>query len=212
MNKEYNLTRTRRLNLILNALRDIGRLIATQNDKQALINGICNILVEKRGYYNAWIGLLDDRESLIMTAQAGVGEKFADMRRQIEKKQFTRCIRKTLASADVYAVLDPVVECSDCILADYYYRRGAMAVRLTHDNKNYGFMVLSMSKELSLDTTEKDIVKEISDDVAFGLYRFDLEASQKESNKQFETLIANSLNCISIIQDDTIVYQNPGLR
>ena len=212
MSQKDKLDKTRRLNLILNALRDIGKLIVTQKDRQTLLDGICNILVEKRGYYNAWICLLDDENNLIMAAQAGVGDKFEQMRSQIEKKQFAECILKTMESPEVYAVVDPVVECTQCILAENYFGRGAMAVRLTYDNKNYGFLVLSMAKELSLDTTEKNIVKEIADDVAFGLNRLDLEADQEESKKRFETLIANSLNCISIIQDNRIVYQNPGLR
>ena len=212
MSQKDKLDKTRRLNLILNALRDIGKLIVTQKDRQTLLDGICNILVEKRGYYNAWICLLDDENNLIMAAQAGVGDKFKQMRSQIEKKQFAACILKTMESAEVFSVVDPVVECTDCILAKNYYGRGAMAVRLTYDNKNYGFLVLSMAKELSLDATENNIVKEIADDVAFGLNRLDLEADQAESNKRFETLIANSLNCISIIQNNRIVYQNPGLR
>ena len=212
MNDAHDLTQIKRLNLILSALRDIGKLIVTQKDKQALIDGICSILVEKRGYFNAWIGLFDSNESLLMTAQAGVGEKFSRIRRQVENREFAMCIKKTLASDQVFSVVDPVVECTNCILAENYAGRGAMAVRLTNNDINYGFMVLSVPKDLSVDPTEKNIVKEIADDIAMGLYRFDLEVSQKESNKQFETLIANSLNCISIIRDDKIVYQNPGLR
>lgn len=212
MNKADDLNKTKRLNLILSALRDIGKLIVTEIDKQELINGICRILVEKRGYYNAWICLLNEEQSLEMTAQEGVGDKFDQMRTLIEQKEFARCIQKTFESCEVYSAVDPVVECADCILAQNYFGRGAMAVRLTYADRNFGFMVLSMPKELSLDPNEKKIVKEISDDVGFGLYRFDLEASQKESSRQFETLIANSLNCISIIRDDRIAYQNTGLR
>jgi signal transduction histidine kinase len=212
MNDAQNLTQSRRLNLILNALRDIGKLIVTQTDKQVLLNGICDILVEKRGYFNAWIGLLDADNTLLMTAHAGIGNKFSRMRDQIAEKQFPICVKKTLTTHRVFSVIDPVVGCRDCILAENYAGRGAMAVRLAHHDKSYGFMVLSVSKELSIDDNEKALVKEIADDIAFGLYRFDLETSQKESKKRFETLIANSLNCISIIQDHKIVYQNPGLR
>ncbi|MCF6249616.1 MAG: hypothetical protein L3J69_20000, partial [Desulfobacula sp.] len=93
-----------------------------------------------------------------------------------------------------------------------------MAVRLSYEKKNYGFMVLSIPQELSLDKTEKDIVKEIADDIAFGLYRIDLEEKRKVAKKvqegkiRFQTLIENSLNCISIIQNDIKVYRNPGSR
>ena len=158
MNDPQNLTQSKRLNLILNALRDIGKLIVTQTDRQELLNGICNILVEKRGYFNAWIGLLDEDNCLLMTAQAGVGKKFASMQKQIENKAFPVCIKQTLASNRVFSVIDPVVGCVDCILAENYAGRGAMAVRLTHGERNYGFMVLSVAKELSIDKNEKTLV------------------------------------------------------
>jgi len=118
-----------------------------------------------------------------------------------------------------FFVVDPVNECSECLLSKNYSGRGSMAVRLTHEKKNYGFMVLSIPRELAVDKTEKSIVKEISNDIAFGLYKIDLEEkrksakkAQQESKIRFKTLIENSLNCISIIQDNKKVYRNPGLR
>lgn len=219
MNDDYKIKKIQHLNLVLRAFRDVGRLLITQKDRQKLINGICNILVEKRGYYNTWIALLDDDGNVNMIAKSGFNNHFDQMRSKLENKDFTRCIQKTLESQDVFSVEDPVKECSKCLFSKDYSGRASMSVRLTHEKKNYGFMVLSIPRELSLDKTEKSIVKEIADDIAFGLYRIDLEEkrvlaekAQEKSNIRFKTLIENSLNCISIIQDDKKVYRNTGLR
>lgn len=219
MNDDFEIKKIKRLNLVLRAFRDIGRLLVTQDDKQKLIDGICRILVEKRGYYNAWIGLMDEEGSVRMIAQEGFNNHFDPMRRLLMEKQFTRCIQKTLESKDVFSVADPVKECPDCMLSKNYSGRGSLAVRLSHEGKNYGFLVLSIPQALNQDETEKCIVKEISDDIALGIYRIDLEEKRKtaerekeESNKRFQTLIDNALNCISIIQNDKKVYMNPGLR
>lgn len=219
MNNDYEIKKIKHLNLVLRAFRDVGRLLITQNDKQKLINGICSILVEKRGYYNAWIGLLDQEQNVTMIAESGFNSSFDKMRSKLKKKEFARCIQKTLESKNVFSVSDPVKECSECVFSKNYSSRGSMAVRLTHEGKNYGFMVLSIPQELSQDKTEKSIVKEISDDIAFGLYRIDLEEKRKiaekeqeESKIRFKTLIENSLNCIAIIQNDKKVYKNAGLR
>lgn len=219
MNTDFEIKKIKRLNLVLRAFRDVGRLLVTQNDKQKLINGICSILVKQRGYYNAWIGLMDEEKNIQMIAQSGFNDHFHQMHNHLKKKDFTRCIEKTLESEDVFSVTDPVQECTECLFSKNYAGRGSMAVRLTYENKNYGFMVLSIPRELTLDTTEKSIVKEISDDIAFGLYRIDLEESrtnaqkaQEKSKIRFETLIENSLNYISILQNDRDVYRNPGLR
>ncbi|MBU2456192.1 MAG: hypothetical protein KJ668_23020, partial [Proteobacteria bacterium] len=130
MENDHEIEKIKRLNLVLRAFRDVGRLLVTQNDKQKLINGICNILVDKRGYYNAWIGLLDEDKNVRMIAQSGFDNYFDKMRTQLKKRQFIRCIQKTLESEDVFSVADPVKECPECMLSKKYSGRGSMAVRL----------------------------------------------------------------------------------
>ncbi len=219
MDNDHEIKKIKRLNLILRAFRDVGRLLVTQNDKQKLIDGICSILVDKRGYYNAWIGLLDENRNADMIAQSGFGNFFDKIRPKLENKEFTRCIKKTFESENVFSVSDPVKECSECLFSKKYSGRGSMAVRLSHEKKNFGFMVLSIPQELSKDITEKSIVKEIANDIASGLYRIDLEEKRKiaekeqEDNKiRFQTLIESSLNYISIIQNDKEVYGNANLK
>jgi signal transduction histidine kinase len=208
-----------RLNLILNAFRDVGRLLVSENDRGKLIQGICEILVDRRGYYNAWIGLFDGEKNVKLVADSGFNSRFRVMAAHLENNEFVRCIQKTMASDKVFAVLDPVKECRDCVLAQNYTDRGALAVQLAYEKINYGFMVLSTPRKLAMDEKEKSIIKELADDIGVGLYRLDLENKRKKAEEdtqrsriRFKTLIENSLNSISIIQNDAIVYKNPGLR
>ncbi len=76
-----------------------------------------------------------------------------------------------------------------------------------------------MPRTLAMDETEIIIIKEVANDIALGLYRLDLEKKRaraeratRKSQIRFKTLIENSLNFISIIQNHSIVYKNPGLR
>ena len=207
------------LNLVLMTIRDVGRLLITENDREKLIKGICDILVEKRGYYNAWISLFGNDKKIDLIADSGIEVPFDSIKKNIKHQQFTRCVEHTLFSKNVFVVNDPVKECTQCVLSKKYFNRSALAVRLEYEDKNYGFMVVSIPKELASDNNEKNIVKEISDDIAFGLYRLDLEERRKfteqdleQSRIRFETLIENSLNSISIIQNHKIVYENPGIR
>ncbi|MCP4163039.1 MAG: GHKL domain-containing protein [Deltaproteobacteria bacterium] len=154
-----------------------------------------------------------------MVAHAGFNGGFEEMYKLLDSGDFTRCIKHTLKTQEVFSAQDPVKECKKCILSRYYAGRGSIAVRISHEKRNYGFLILSIPQELSTDDTEKDIVKEIADDIAFGLSRIDLELKreeaekkQKESQFRFKTLIENSLNFITIIQNDEIVYRNYGLR
>ncbi|MCF8093172.1 MAG: GHKL domain-containing protein [Desulfotignum sp.] len=219
MQTDARLEKIERLNLVLTTIRDVGRLLVSQRDKGELVQGICDILVGQRGYYNAWIGLTDVEGTVFLVADAGFAGRFDKVRKEVLGQNFTRCIKKTLASDQVVVVLDPVKECTDCLLALEYADRGGLAVRLVHDQTDFGFMVLSIPKHLAADATEKHIVKEMADDIAAALYRLDLEEKQRKaeqatrkSRARFKTLIENSLNYISIIQNNEIVYQKPGLR
>ncbi len=219
MGKELDIEKIERLNLVLNAIREVGRLLVSENDPERLIKGICDILVETRGYYNAWIGLFDEDRKIGRIADSGFDSRFDRMKERLEQQRFTRCIRAVLKTGQVFAVADPVVECTDCILAENYVDRGAIAVALVHENQQYGFMVLSTPKRLAMDDMEKNIIKEVADDIAVGLYRMDLEAKRirdrqdrERSQARFKILIENSLNHISIIQNDEIVYRSHGLR
>ena len=217
MEKGLKIKKTERLNLVLRTIRDVGRLLISENDREKFIKGICNILVEKRGYYNAWIGLFGYDKCVEFVADSGFEFQFKSIKKKIINQEFTRCIEHTLFSETVFSANDPVKECSECILSQNYSNRGALAVRLEYQEKNYGFMVVSVPKGLASDDIEKTILKEISDDIAFSLYRLDLEEKRKRTEKdlkqsqiRFKTLIENSLNCISILQNNKIVYKNPG--
>ncbi|MCF6247890.1 MAG: ATP-binding protein [Desulfobacula sp.] len=219
MKNESIIKRTERLNLLLKSTRKVGRLLVKENDKENLIAGICKILVDQRGYYNAWIGLMNSDGKMELLCDSGFNSQFRLMADKITQGEFTRCIQHSLNSGDVLSINDPVQECPDCVLSQNYTGRGAMSVSLVYEEKTYGFMVLSIPKQLADDQTEKDIVKEIADDIAFGLYRLELEEKRKQSKidiqqsqERFKALIENSLNCISIIQDNSIIYENSGLR
>lgn len=219
MEKNVKIEKIERLNLVLATIRDVGRLLVSENHKERLIQGICDILVDKRGYYNAWIGLFDLEKNVTLVADSGFALPFDRVKEGLEKNEFPRCIQQTLSSDQVFAVLDPVKECHECMLSENYTGRGALAVQLSYEGVNYGFMVLSIPKKLAMDEIEKNIIKEVADDIAVSLYRLDLEERRKKAEKatqrsrlRFKTLIENSLNYISIIQDHAIVYKNPGLR
>ena len=79
MEKNRKIEKIERLNLILNAFRDVGRLLVSENDRGKLIKGICDILVVRRGYYNAWIGLFDG-ENKVVLADSGVNPRFESMK------------------------------------------------------------------------------------------------------------------------------------
>jgi hypothetical protein len=103
-----------RLNLVLRTLKKVNQLLVRESDRQKLLQGICNILIENRGYFNAWIALLGEANELITIAEAGLGDEFLPMADRLKQGELVQCARKAISQTEVVLTKDPVSTCTDC--------------------------------------------------------------------------------------------------
>ena len=127
--------RLQRLNLVLRTIHRVDQVILEERYRERLIEGICKSLVKMRGYYNAWVALLDRSGKFNIFAQAGLGKKFLPMAKQLELEGATKCGRKALAQRYPVVTNDPASSCTDCPLAKQYIGRGGITARLQHRGK-----------------------------------------------------------------------------
>jgi GAF domain-containing protein len=158
-----------RLNLVLRTLKKVNQRLVRERDPKRLLQGICNILIENRGYFNAWIALLDETRKLITIAEAGLGDEFLPMAEQLKQGELAQCARKAIVQAEVVLIKDPVSTCTDCPLSGNYVGREAMTIRLEHDGKVYGLLCASVPTGVTANKEEIDLFQEVADDVAFAL-------------------------------------------
>jgi len=208
--------RIHRANLVLRTIRDVDQLLVKEKDPVRLLQGICDALVENRGYYNAWIAVLDDNGELVETAEAGLGEDFLAVIERLRRRELMTCCRNALYQRGIVVTADPVSQCTDCPLAADYQGRGAMTVRMEHDGKVYGVLSVSSPLELTPDREEHGLLEGVAEDIAFGLHRFQLEDEHRradralqESEKRFRDLVENALTGILIVQEGKPIYINP---
>jgi PAS domain S-box-containing protein len=208
--------RINRLNLVMRTIRNVNQLLGKEKDRTRLLQGICDNLIENRGYYNAWVALLDESGRLVASAESGLGKEFLPMVAQFKQGGMTQCARRALTESGVVLVQDPLSECRDCPLSGKYAGRGAITVRMEHGGKTYGILSVSIPIEVVTDREEHGLLEEVAGDIAFGLHTIELEEEHKKadeallkSEKRFRDLIENSLVGVCILQDDRIVYQNP---
>ena len=174
----------RHLTLVLSAIQNVNKLIIKEKDRGRLIKGICENLIETRGYYNAWIALLDESGILETVAEAGLGDEFQLMDRMLKRGELTICARKTLEQPGVLVITDPKSNCLDCPLASKYHGRAGMTVELDHEGRVYGLLSVSIQAHIADDKQEQSLFKDLASAVSFALHNLEVEEVRRQAEKQ----------------------------
>ncbi|MEA1905910.1 MAG: ATP-binding protein [Euryarchaeota archaeon] len=183
--------RTAHLNLVLRAIRNVNQLVTKEHDRDRLLQGACDNLIETRGYHNAWIALIDESGTLVTTAEAGLGEAFVPMVKRLEQGELIECAQKALLQSGVVMIDDPISTCRGCPLAERYEGRRAMTARLEHKGTVYGLFSVAVPAKLAADREEQELFKEVAGDIAFALYNLKQEEKRKRADEQLKRTLAD---------------------
>jgi len=204
MEKEETNQRLKHVNSVLKAIRNVNQLIVHTKDKAQLLQGSCDILTETRGYFNAWIALLDDDRKLIESYESGLGDHFGSMVNVLEAGDFPSCIRRVLNGEPVVVMENPPENCIGCPLGSSYKGRGGITASLIYENRSYGVLVLSVPEEYVNNSEERELIAEIAGDLAFALQSLEMwngftQEAQRNKN------ILNSINDAFFALTDELV-------
>ncbi|MFC2002451.1 PAS domain S-box protein [Chloroflexota bacterium] len=172
-----------RLNLILRTIRNVDQIILEEEDHDRLIKGVCNSLVKTRGYFNAWIALLDESGRFTTFAEAGLGEKFPALAEQLESGRLNSCGERALVQSKAVVINDPASSCTNCPLAKEYVGRGGITARLQYREKLYGLLCASVPASLVTEAEERSMFEDVAGDIAFALHKIELEEDQKRAEE-----------------------------
>lgn len=175
--------RLQRVNLVLRTLRSVDQLILEESDRKRLIKGVCRNLVATRGYYNAWILLLDDEGKYAMSAESGLGDAFITLVKKLKSEGPALCGQKALQQSNAIIVYDPVIVCTDCPLSGGYRGRGGITTRLWYRGKLYGLLCASIPSKLTEEKEECTLFEEIAQDVAYALHKIELEEEHERAQR-----------------------------
>jgi PAS domain S-box-containing protein len=200
------------LNLVLRAIRSVNQLVTREKDQRRLLKGVCDKLIETRGYYNAWLALVDEAGRTVTTAEAGLGRSFLPMLDKLTRGELTACGRKALSQAGIVVTEDPLSSCDDCPLSDKCYGRAAMTARLEHEGKVYGLLSVSLPKPLSADEEEQTLFQEVAGDIAFALHSMEAEEERKRAEDALRESKEFSDSLIAAMQDGLSALDSNGVH
>jgi len=176
--------RLEHINRVLRAIRNVNQLIVKEKDPDALIDRACRLLVENRGYFNAWISLCNEKGKPGKVAGSGLGKEFSSLIKILKGGTRVACQKRALKQAGVQVIDNPHKTCTDCPLSSNYKGRAALVIRLEHEGTTYGTMTVSVAKEIAEDEEERLLFNELSSDIAYALCNIKIEEKRKQAEKE----------------------------
>ncbi|OGN92917.1 MAG: hypothetical protein A2Z75_07370 [Chloroflexi bacterium RBG_13_50_10] len=206
------------LNLTLRAIRNVNQLISHEKDRNRLLEGVCRCLTKSRGYQGVWVALLDESSKLVTHAQVGFGSSFLSVVEQLKQGILPPCGQQAMGQSEVVVISEQRSTCGGCPLSGEPDGKGALTVRLEHNNKVYGLLSAVMPPDF-MTAAEIGLFQELANDCAFALYDIDLQDKQKaaeeslrRSERNFRDSMENSPLGIRIVTaDGETVYANRAL-
>lgn len=210
---------TEHLNLILRAIRNVNQLITKEKDRDRLIQRTCENLVETRGYFSAWVILIDESGKPSTTAEACMGDRFQPLLERLKAGKMPECCRRAMEIPEVILTFIPDSSCGDCPLSDMHDNRASATSRLEWEGKVYGLLTVSIPVEYAEDIEEVGLFREVAEDIGFALHGMKLEEARKlgeeqlrSSEEKYRLLADNTIDCIWKTDSDfRFTYVNPSI-
>lgn len=176
----------------LRAVRNVNQLLVRADDRGKIIEGVCNDLMEARGYEHVWVALWDESNNLIRAAQKGLGEEFDQLLDRIQRGQLPTCVEKILNNSSVTVTENPSITCDDCPLSETYNENGGIHISLEYNGNVYGVLSASAPTTILDDNEEQELFIEVAGDIAFALHQIEVEKELRKSRERFRSYVENA--------------------
>jgi PAS domain S-box-containing protein len=177
------------LNRLVRAIRNVNQLIAKEKNRERLIQGACENLVETRGLNSAWIALMDKSGRIYHVADAGLGERSLPLKQRLESGDLPQCAQKALEKPGIIHVDDVGTQCADCSLAPCFQGESAFSVRLEYGGLIYGLLTSSVPAPFGRELEEQSLFQEVGDDIAFGIFNLGQEEELRNSREFLNAIL-----------------------
>jgi len=177
--------RIEHVNAVLRAIRAVNQLIVREDDRDRLIQGACESLIETRGYLSASLILRDQDGEVAHIAAAGLPGHTRELESLLNRGAWPVCARRALDQREVVITDASSASCGDCPLAETEGIAGGMAAPLEHGGKIHGVLVVTSGTAFA-PQEELSLFREVADDIALGLHGIEIEEERARVTAEME--------------------------
>jgi PAS domain S-box-containing protein len=177
-------------NRALQTISNCNQVLVHATDEAGLLNEICHVMVRDGGYRVAWVGFAESGfESAVRTVAIASDEIDGASRIAWATQgggQMAAAIRtgEPAVCADFHAAGAAGPWRDEAIRLGY---RSCIALPLVADGRAIGAIALCSGEEAAFDVAEATLLKELADDLAFGIVAMRTRANQRQAEEALRT-------------------------
>ncbi|MBU2574043.1 MAG: response regulator [Elusimicrobia bacterium] len=193
------------LNRVLLSIRNVNRLITSEEEPHRLIQSICELLIEQHGYLGAMIVMSDEAGKIGIYSEAGMGERFKPLAESLDRGELPPCCAGAKATEGIYYVrlpsprlkknagaaresgcyVDyPAGRCAPCPIVSLCAKNKTMCVSLVYHGKVTGYLAVSVESSRAIGKEEQELFLDVAGDVAVALYSLAEAAAIRQSEQK----------------------------
>ncbi|PKP56252.1 hypothetical protein CVT91_13605, partial [Candidatus Atribacteria bacterium HGW-Atribacteria-1] len=171
---------------VLGAIRNVNQLIIREKNRDVLLQKACDVLIGARGYNAAWLGFLKDEKTFAIVVGSPLKGDVSRFCAQVLRGDYPPCIERAFIQKVPFVIMERPRDCGGCLLKNTYRGRESVIIHIAHNDKFLGLLVLSLAPGISVKDEEEYLLREVANDIAFGLHNIELEEKDKLSEQKLQ--------------------------
>jgi len=172
------------INSMLRTIRNVNQLITREKSRDALLEEAASIMVKNRDFFHCWVYLEErsnfDETLFLIPPDSNLKDSLLSA---IQGKKL-HCIKTFDENVGVNVVESPNLECVGCPLVGKYEHARGICAPLIYGGRHYGYISAASKTEISSDSDEATLFRELANDLSFALYNIDVIEQEEMSRIQ----------------------------
>ncbi|MHB2155543.1 response regulator [Calditrichota bacterium GD2] len=206
------------VNSILKTRQQINQFILERRSKKELLNGICQMLAGTDVFTTTILLTGTHNETMEIFISRDYEQDGKVLKQQILENNTPPCIQNAFDTDEVVITRVAEDQCILCKFCKSVAGQFHLSYRLGYRDTQYGVLTAYLAPAFEADDQIVELFKEIGDDIAYAIHKFDIEQMQlkaqkmlKESEYKYRILSENALVGVFLVQNEQFKYANPRM-